>query len=205
MEHLTSELVSKAIEHVFGPESGFIPNGDRMEGYSIVINSKKYIYREGIERLRLRLNTIERNAGGTEVLAFWRLRFYQGQFELRFVHSDEADLPDIFPEGLNLPMYDDEDGDAVDGKLSYVAFMMKMAKGDYDPDDVGIEDFVNDFAEHDKSGHYLFCGQKTYDNIRAYLNKRANWTAMDILDKTVKCYRAYCKENDLKCEKISTK
>ena len=205
MRHLTNEIVREAIEKVFGPESGYEPNGDRVEGYSITVDPKNYIYREMIERLRLRLNTIERNAGGTDVLAFWRLRYYQEQFEIRFIHSGEANLPDTFPEGMNLPMYDDEDGDAVDGKLSYVAFMMRVAKGGYDPDDVEIEDFVNDFADRDKNGHYLFCGQKTYDNIRAYLNKHANWNAMDILDKTVKCYRAYCKKHGLKCEKISVK
>lgn len=201
MTHLTDELVAQAIEHVLGKDSGWEPNGHRVEGYSINIDKDAYVTREDIERLRLRLNTIERNAGGTNVLVFWRIHLYQECFELRYQKSDHAMLAESYPEALNLPMYDDEDGDIVDGFLSFVAYMVRLTKGEREANPE-IYDFASDFCERPTEGHYLFNGQKTYDGIRSYLWKHNNSRGRVILDRIVRDYRAYCKEHGLKNERI---
>ena len=204
MTHLTDELVNQAIEYVLGKNSGWASNGRCAEGWSINIDKDNFIYREHIERLRLRLNTIEWNLRGNRFLAYWRIRLFQGHFELRYKLVEHERLAEDYPESMLLPMYDDEDGDIVGSRLSFTAFMQAIAKDKIETDDMEIYDFARDFCDQDKSPHYLFNGQLVYEYIHAYLWKTHNSEGMEILGKIVKMYRAYCKEHNLEREKIKT-
>ncbi|MBR5729056.1 MAG: hypothetical protein IKX61_02445 [Prevotella sp.] len=201
MEHLTDEIVNDAIRQVIGEDEGWSSNGPRAEGWSITIDIERFIFAYKIERLRLRLNTIERNLGGKDKCDEWRIRFYKGKFELRYLHKANCPASD-YHETIDCPMFDDEDGDAVDGRLSLVAYMVRIVRGEAEAETDAL-DFANDFVTYHKNLHYLFNGQRTYDKLKSYLWHRLDYyRCMKILNKIVVSYRSYCWKKGLTYERI---
>lgn len=207
--NLSREKVAKAIADVIHRD--WEPNGTRTEGYSIMVAGKDnslWLDNIKVERLRLRLNTLDRlfNPDTHQPLAMWRIKEYQGGIELRFIHLGYPPYKYNELEGVRL--YDDSDGEPHDGMMTFASYLFYVAYtagiGHSKPDhayegDDAVTDLANDFVYDDGNAQYIFDGQKLYD----YIYLRACKEAEKALNQAVKDYRKYCKDNGLKFEKIT--
>lgn len=204
--NLSEEQIKKAIADVANKD--WTPNGSRTEGYSIMLayeGEDFYFNNIAIERLRLRLNTLDRLFNPDhKPFAMWRVKNYNKGVELRFIYGDVSAYK-CYKELEGVRLYDDSDGEPHDGKMTFAAYLFRIAysagighsKSDnaYMGDDAVI-DLANDFAHDDHKSQYIFDGHKLYD----YIYSCACIEAKDALNKAVKEYRQYCKDNSLSFE-----
>lgn len=206
--NLSREQIKKAIADVAHRE--WEPNGSREEGYSIMVAREGegfYFNNIIMERLRLRLNTLDRlfNPESHRPFVLWRVKNYQGGVELRFIYGGESAYN--YRENEHVRLYDDSDGNPHDGMMTFAAYLFRVAYTSgighskesraYDGDDA-ITDLANDFVDDQKS-QYIFDGQKLYDDIF----RRACSEAVLALNKAVKDYRKFCDGSGLKSETIN--
>ena len=164
-----------------------------------------------VERLRLRLNTLDRLFNPDhKPLAMWRVKNYNNGIELRFIYGDESGYN--YRECKSVRLYDDSDGKPHDGTMSFAAYLFYIAytagighsKEDYAYEKNGKEavvDLANDFVHDSANSQYIFDGQQLYDHIW----NQACGGAQKALNQAVKDFSKYCVDNGLGCEVINTR
>jgi hypothetical protein len=209
--NLSKQQIEKAIADVVYRD--WQPNGSRAEGYSIMVakeGEKFFLDNIKVERLRLRLNTIDRLFNPDhKPLVLWTVKSYQGGVELRYIYGDESGYN--YKEREHVRLYDDSDGKPHDGVMSFSAYLFYVAytagighsKEDNAYEKKGKEavvDLANDFVYDSVNSQYIFDGQQLYDHI---WNLACN-EAQVALNQAVEDYLGYCSENGLIYEAIHT-
>lgn len=194
--NLSTEKVQKAIHDILGNECQWFPNGSRCEGYSIIIGQKDFwMNNMEVERLRLRLNTLDRMENGDihTPLAYWKVSKKPSGWELRFIEKSHYHNEPY--EVCNVRLYDCFDGEPHDGEMKFAAYLFHLSYNEQT--DGPVKDLVEDFVS-DSKVQYMTSGQEIYD----YISKRACTECNDALQQTVDDYLKYCEENQLKAEPI---
>ena len=185
------------------------PNGHRAEGYSIIVAppGEEYCVNSAvIERLRLRLNAIDRlvNRDEHRVFVRWTVKSYPSGTEIRFIAKGDG-LDDMNRLHPWMPHYEVRYGD---GALSFAGWLlMQRYRGevlDASPDDTEhfgsernmIGDLVNDWASDLKSLYKN--DQELYD----YIARVGCSGAREALNLAVDAYGKYCADNGLMADAI---
>lgn len=208
---ITKKQVALAIKDIANRD--WQPNGPRAEGYSIILaesGERFYINSAMAERLRLRLNTIDRltNADRHEPFKCWTVKSYPAGTELRFITEPESEHERILLKYH--PDAPDYEISFTDGKLSLTGWLLLLRYGNgdiptstgdsehYGTDKNRIGDLVDDFAS-DLQSLYKD-GQRLYD----HLVRMGCVESTDALNAAVTAYRDYCAEHNLIADDIDT-
>ena len=205
---ITKKQVAMAIADMIRSE--WKPNGHRAEGYSIIVakpGESFYVNSAMVERLRLRLNAIDRlvNKDEHRVFVRWTVKSYPMGTEVRFIAKRENggsdDMNRLHP---SLPNYE---VDVKDGALSFAGWLLTLRYSevlDVSPDDSEhfgsaekmIGDLVDDWASDLKSLYKD--GQQLYD----YIARVGCREAREALNLAVDAYGKYCADTWLRADAI---
>ena len=206
---ITEKQVAMAIADIIRSE--WKPNGHRAEGYSIIVappGEEFCVNSTVIERLRLRLNAIDRlvNRDEHRVFVRWTVKSYPPGTEIRFIAKSEVnyfhDMNRLHP---SMPHYEVR---LRDGALSFAGWLLMLRYSgevlDASPDDTEhygsernmIGDLVDDWSSDFKSLYKD--DQELYDYI-AWVGCSG---ARKALNLAVDAYRKYCSDNGLMADAI---
>lgn len=206
---VTDKQVAKVIADIVRDD--WKPNGHREEGYSIIVAKPGEVFcvdSSVVERLRLRLNTIDRlvNKDEHKVFGRWTVKRYPAGTEIRFIAKSEDDYSGN--TDYRHPSVPDYEVDVKEGALSFAGWLIAMRYGDmelkhcsYDDEHyvsvrTMIGDLVDDWSSDLKSLYKD--NQELYD----YITRVGCHEAVDALNATVDSYRKYCTDNGLVADDI---
>lgn len=205
---ITDKQVAMAIADMI--RSKWKPNGHREEGYSIIVDEPGesfYVNSVMLERLRLRLNAIDRlvNKDEHRVFVRWTVKSYPMETEVRFI----AKRGGVGSDDMNRlhPLMPNYEVDVKDGALSFAGWLLMLRYSevlDVSPDDsehfgsaeVMVGDLVDDWSSDLKSLYKD--GQQLYDYIAGVGCREAR----EALNLAVDAYEKYCADNGLVADAI---
>lgn len=205
---ITDKQVAMAIADIIRSE--WKPNGHREEGYSIIAappGESFYVNSAMVERLRLRLNAIDRlvNKDEHRVFVCWTVLSYRKGAEVRFIAKrEDVGSDDMIRLHPSMPNYE---VDIKDNALSFAGWLLMLRYSevlDVSPDDsehfgsaeAMIGDLVDDWASDLKSLYKD--GQQLYDYIAGVGCREAR----EALNLAVDAYGKYCADNGLTADAI---
>ncbi len=206
MISLKNETVQQVITDIMGNGCEWKPNGGVSEGYRILVGkniSDVNYHNFLIDRLRIRLNTVERiqYAGHLDesALRYWRfVRINTKGWELRIY--DGAYSPyKKYPCVKNVQLFEEMTANHQDFYMSLAEYMLMRAYEDERSGPVG--DLLTDFAQDMELQDEYYADS---EHLYSHIGRLACGGCLDALDEVVVDYRKYCQERDLEYDDFKT-